>query len=60
MATEKGKILGKQYAVKTIKKAYFKESSVNFESVMKEIRIQRHLNGLDKVMQMYSIYEDLQ
>ena len=39
LAMEKGKILGKQYAVKTIKKDYFKESTVNFESVIREIRI---------------------
>ncbi|CDW88963.1 serine threonine protein kinase [Stylonychia lemnae] len=60
LATEKGKLLGKQFAVKTIKKTYFKESSVNFESVIRETRIQRHLTGCDKVMQMFAIYEDLQ
>lgn len=39
LATVKNQILGAQYAVKTIKKEYFKESPVNFESIIKETRI---------------------
>ena len=60
LATERGKLLGKQYAVKTIKKDYFKDSKGNFEGVIKEIRIQRLLIGSDRIMQMHGIYEDNQ
>lgn len=39
LAVEKGNIIGKQYAVKSIKKEFFRESVSNFECFIKEIRI---------------------
>lgn len=51
--------MGKQYAVKSIKKDFFKSSS-NFECLVKEIWIHNVVNDCNGVMKFYGIYEEQQ
>mgnify|MGYP000205435463 CR=1 FL=1 len=48
-AIEKGNHLGAQFAIKTIEKQYFTQSS-NFDAVIKELRIHRLISGIEGVV----------